>query len=167
MEKKIKKVVTDNPQGNIESLLNFAHDKEGKVVLISANGEREKDLSEYIAELSKEVGCDCTAEEVMDGMCLSDCGECYVAILNICAIQAAELREKLRNYERRLDEGTLIELPCKIGEEVYALVHVRNNGWQIEKRNLDYRDIPFIGEYVFADKDDALKRQVELGSIEG
>lgn len=41
MEKKIKKVVTDNPKDNIEALLNFAHDKDGDVKLAYADGEEE------------------------------------------------------------------------------------------------------------------------------
>lgn len=137
MEKKIKKVVTDNPKDNIEALLNYAHDKDGFVKLLSAGGKKEKDLAEYVAELANANGCDCTADEVLDGLCLSDCGECQIAILNICAIQAAELREKLRRYEQRLEEQTILELPYKVGEQVYVVRKNKNLKWVVSKTKIE------------------------------
>lgn len=104
-----KKVVTDNPKDNIEALLNYAHDKGGRVVLSYANGEKEKDLSKYISELANSVGCEFTPGEVMDGECLQDCPSCHVQALNICAIQAAELRQRLKRYEDLIESGQLTE----------------------------------------------------------
>ncbi len=136
MEKKIKKVVTDNPQNNIEALLNFAHDKDGDVKLAYADGEEEKDLAEYVAKLATEDGCKASRDDVMDGQCLFGC-DCEIAVLNNCAIQAAELRERLRKYEQRLEENTLLELPYKVGEEVYVVRKNRKLNWVISKTKIE------------------------------
>ena len=36
-------------------------------------------------------------------------------------MQAAELRERLKFYEDKLENSTMIELPCKVGDMVYIL----------------------------------------------
>lgn len=117
----LKKVVTDNPKDNIEALLNYAHDKGGRVVLSYANGEKEKDLSKYISELANSIGCEFTPGEVMDGECLQECPSCHVQALNLCAIQAAELRERLKRYESLIDSGKLVVMPCIVDSKIYAI----------------------------------------------
>lgn len=48
----------------------------------------------------------------------------YFAVLYYLAVQAAELRSRLKLYEDKLENGTLIELPCKVGNVVYV---IKNN----------------------------------------
>lgn len=118
---KLKKVVTDTPEDNIEALLNYAHDKDGRVVLSYANGEKEKDLSKYISELANSIGCEYTPTEIMEGECLQECPSCHVQALNLCAIQAAELRERLKKYESMIDSGKLVVMPCAVDSKIYAI----------------------------------------------
>lgn len=99
----LDRLTTDNPQRNIEVLLNWAYAEDGRVKLRAAGGEEGVDLCEYIEQQRRELGFDCGvfASDVMDGTCM-EC-DCVLAILNIVAIQAAELRSKLAYYED-LDE---------------------------------------------------------------
>lgn len=93
----MSRLTTDNPTNNIEALLNFARAENGRVVLSYANGEEEKDLCEYVAEVAREKGCNLTSVGVMNGSCL-EC-DCELAILYVVAVQAAELRARLKAYE--------------------------------------------------------------------
>lgn len=105
MSEKPEKVVTDKPTTNYGAVLNFARVKDREVVLSYADGEEDANLCEYIAKLATEKGCFCTADDVRDGgscSCESEC-DCEVSILNIVAIQAAELRERLKYYENKED----------------------------------------------------------------
>lgn len=92
-------LVTDNPTSNYTALLNFAYAKDGEVHLRYVNGEYDVNLAEYICHLAAENGCGHhTKEEVLNGDVCFAC-DCEVSILNTVAIQAAELRERLRKYE--------------------------------------------------------------------
>ena len=93
-------LVTDNPTSNFAALLNFAYAKDGEVHLRYVNGEHDVNLAEYICHLAAEKGCGHhTKEEVLNGDVCFAC-DCEVAILNTVAVQAAELRERLRKYEQ-------------------------------------------------------------------
>ena len=98
MLEKPEKVVTDEPTTNYGFILNFARVKDREVVLSYADGEEDVNLCEYIAELATKKGCFCTADDVRNSGACSEC-DCEVSILNIVAIQAAELRERLKYYE--------------------------------------------------------------------
>lgn len=110
MLEKPEKVVTDEPTTNYGTVLNYARVKDREVVLSYADGEEDVSLYEYIAKLATEKGCSCTADDVRNGSnCSCECGcDCEVLILNIVAIQAAELRERLKYYEK---EDKTTELP--------------------------------------------------------
>lgn len=91
----MERMVTDNPKCNEENLYNYAFASEDKrVKLRYADGEEDIDLCEYIAKVAE---CGITEDSVMDGGCF-EC-DCVNAYLYICAVQAAELRERLREYE--------------------------------------------------------------------
>ncbi|MEE0858302.1 MAG: hypothetical protein U0M12_02405 [Acutalibacteraceae bacterium] len=99
MLKKLRKVITDEPTTDYEAMLNFARVNDGEIVLAYTDGEKDVNLCEYIAKLAARKGCFCTAENVRKGeSCSFDC-DCEVLILNMVAIQAAELRERLKYYE--------------------------------------------------------------------
>ena len=86
---------------NVEHLLNFAHAKNGEVYIYNEDGNEDR-LASYVAAL-------CTSKLSADDILNGDCFECDFAcaagVLNFCAIQAAELREKLiRQEKERLAE---------------------------------------------------------------
>lgn len=103
----MKRLTTDSPASNTEMLLNFAYVKDGRVTLRGLDdGEGDVDLCDYIEQQRRELGFDCGvwATDVMDGACM-EC-DCVLAVLNILAIQAAELRARLAMYE---DAGPMRE----------------------------------------------------------
>ena len=81
---------------NVEHLLNFAHAKNGEVYIYNEDGNEDR-LASYVAAL-------CTSKLSADDILNGDCFECDFAcaagVLNFCAIQAAELREKLIRQEK-------------------------------------------------------------------
>ena len=97
----MKRMTTDNPQLNIERLLNTARAENNQAVLHL--GDEVITLAEYVAKCAKEYGCDVTPESVMDGDNCVECG-CPVAILNILGIQAAENNARLKIIEKILGD---------------------------------------------------------------
>lgn len=91
------RLTTDNPETNLQALLNYAYAKDKAVHLAFGNGEDNIPLDEYIAHEACERGCSITTTEVMEGGCM-EC-DCPVAILNAVSIQAAELRGRLKMIE--------------------------------------------------------------------
>lgn len=115
----MKRLTTDNPQGNFDRLMNFAFDKDYKAMLSYADGEENVELCSYVSKLANQKGIDLSPEEIMeDG--LMDFADEDFAILYYCAVQAAEVRARLKMYEDKLENGTLIDLPCKVGDKVYS-----------------------------------------------
>lgn len=128
----MKRMTTDNPQLNIERLLNTARAENNQAVLHL--GDEVITLAEYVAKCAKETGCDVTLESVMDGDNCCEC-DCPVAILNILGIQAAENNARLKMIEKILGndydldrlrelvqadrEGRCVVLPCHIGDPVF------------------------------------------------
>lgn len=103
-------------KSNTERLMNFAYAKDNRV-FIPQQYKEDIDLCEFAAK----YGCGLTAESVMEGSCFECDLDCVPGILYFCAVQAAELRERLKMFEDKLENGTLIELPCKVGDTVYVL----------------------------------------------
>ena len=102
-----KRSTTDNPQSNTETMLNYAYAKDERVCLRYGNGKDDIDLCDYIAEEAKD--CCLSPQDVMDGSCF-ECGcECSLGILYVLAVQAAELRERLKDFE---DERIRGEIAC-------------------------------------------------------
>ena len=89
---------------NVEHLLNYAHAKNGEVYIYNEDGNEER-LASYVAAL-------CTSKLSADDILNGDCFECDFAcsagVLNFCAIQAAELREKLTEARARNGLRTII-----------------------------------------------------------
>lgn len=197
----MKRLTTDNPKTNYETLLNYAYAKDNEVYLRYGNGSSDIKLTEYIAG---EACCEVTPEEIMDGHC-HEC-DCIVAILNAVATQAAELRARLKAYEdtgydptdiadlaagkataetivHQNEEweknGTIIRLPCKVGDTVYAIepnlcdlrdkdtCNVYCDGWDfscpdfhsdstIRQRHFQLDDLRRFGETVFRSHEEAV-----------
>ena len=114
-----KRLTTNEPEDNVETMLNYARCKDKEVFIYDEQGNEVK-LTEYIAKHAQEE-CEVTAEDVMEGCCF-ECMDCPLGILNTIAIQAAELRHRLSELEDKLEAGKLVELPCKVGDIVYCLI---------------------------------------------
>ena len=141
-------LVTDKPKNMTESMLNFAYAKNEKVYLMYANGTEDIDLCEYISHLT-EKGCKLSADDVMNGSCIEGC-DCEMAVLYTLAVQAAELRERLKYYESLEEQGQLIALPCKVGDIVYLADEYYHCEAEIEQVVIDENGISF--EYVQYDR---------------
>lgn len=111
------RLTNDNPTTNTENMLNLAYAKDGKVYL--RYGVDDVNLCDYVSEFATKKGCNYTSNEIMEGACM-EC-ECEVNLLYCLAVQAAELRERLKHYEDLKEQGRLIIPPCKVGDIVYAL----------------------------------------------
>lgn len=92
-----KRLTTDSPNGNCETMMNYAYAKDNRVILRYGDGEEDIDLCEYIAKEAKEIGCNLSSDDVMEGACI-EC-DCPLAILYVVATQAAELRGRLKEIE--------------------------------------------------------------------
>lgn len=78
------------------------------------------DLCEYVSKLAKAKGFDFSPEFIMEDGLFDNYDDDF-AVLYYLAVQAAELRSRLKLYEDKLENGTLIELPCKEGENLYYI----------------------------------------------
>lgn len=157
----MKKLVTDDPKGNGERLMNLAYTKD-REVWIRVDGGRK--LTHVAAEYAKLEGCqETTPEGIMDGDCL-DC-DCPVALMYALAIQAATLRDHLKVYEdigldteelyRAMQENRLVILPAV--EKGTAL---RFKG---EKRRADHWNILLTA---FADNPNRTLRLMSIKEVQ-
>ena len=105
----MKKIVTDNPQDNVEIMLNLAFSKD-KEVWIRGGSETGEDctLIDFINRACKEHKCELAedlAEQAHDFIgvgdmlmhCSMEC--CPLGTFYYVAVQASELRNRLRKYE--------------------------------------------------------------------
>lgn len=92
----MERLTKKNPGTNLERLLNFAIAKDKQVVL--DYGFEKKPLVQVVVEKAKEIGCDASEQAVMwEGQCM-EC-DCAVALMNMLAVQAAELHARLSKIE--------------------------------------------------------------------
>ena len=109
--------ITDNPGENIESaniktLLNFAYEKDGKVMLRYADGQKDVYLSDYIARHAPD-DCKPTIEDIEDGCCAECDDDCILSLLSIVATQAAELRGELKDIKDEAEKRKKEQGNCK------------------------------------------------------
>lgn len=117
----MKRLTTDKPSNNTEAMLNYAYAKDGYVHLSYADGEEDVRLTEYLCRAAQEIGCEfATEENILNGDTCLEC-DCKVSILNVLAIQAAELRERLKKYEDAEEQGLFVRPPYKLGQEVWVI----------------------------------------------
>lgn len=107
----MERLTKETPSNNREALFNYAYAKEQEVWLRYAGGEEDIRLVEYLSQVAKEKGCECSPEDILNGDACREC-DCEVEVLNTVAIQAAELR------------GRLMAIEDILGEE-YDLDHIR------------------------------------------
>lgn len=121
---KYERLTTDKPQNNKDFLLNFAFVKDGEVYLRGMGDDGEEiRLCDYIAiRATSEKGCERTPQDILDGAC-NEC-HCELAALNIVAVQAVELRNRLAELEDKIKSDTLFEFPCKPSDIVYYVTEV-------------------------------------------
>ena len=128
---KYKRLTTNEPEDNVETMLNYAHCKDKEVFIYDEQGNEVK-LTEYIANHAQEE-CGVTAEDIMEGCCF-ECMDCPLGILNTIAIQAAELHYRLAELEDKIETGKLVELPLKVGDTVYSVNFIFRDGYEIDKK---------------------------------
>ena len=94
------RLTTDNPLGNFDALMNYAYAKDGNVMLSYGAGKNDIDLVSYVLQKVDEGICPAESEEdIIEGCCLECENECQLGILYFVAVQAAELRARLKMYE--------------------------------------------------------------------
>lgn len=139
----MKRMTTDNPQLNIERLLNTARAENNQAVLHL--GDKVITLTEYVVKCAKEHGCDVTLESVMDGDNCCEC-DCPVAILNILGIQAAENNARLKMIEKIL--GNDYDL-----DRLRELVQAEQEGRYIIMRDAERNGVARLKELSEADRE--------------
>ena len=95
------RLTTDNPDTNVDALLNLAFAGDDKNVKLRIHPE-DIDLCEYISRMAAEERnvCFVSPKGVMEGACMEcDLRECPYGTLNFVATQAAELRGRLKMIE--------------------------------------------------------------------
>ena len=113
----MNRLTTDHPNDITERMLNFAYCDNGRVKLLCADGKENVDLCEYVAYRATSMGCCLTDDDVMAGSCSDGCA-CPLSTLYTIAVQAAELRERLKQYE---DTGLMPDEVEKIVDETLTL----------------------------------------------
>ena len=110
----MKRLTTDKPDGNFETILNFVYGKDGWAH-IRYDGENEDvPLYEWARKQCLSRWCDEfpaeTPEEIDQEICdcMMDCPDCPVALAYCFASQAVNLRDRLKMYEEILfsENGT-------------------------------------------------------------
>lgn len=120
----MKRLTTDNPNGNFESMMNYAYAKDGKVFLRYGAEKYDIDLCEYMERVT--ARCEGTkAKDFEEGACLECNCDCELGILYAVATQAAELRARLKMYEDRDEprvviDGGKLESSVKIGAGIFG-----------------------------------------------
>lgn len=69
--------------------------------------------------------------------------------------------EKLVEYEDAEEDGLLVRLPCKIGQQVYV-IREGWNGYNIDKKKFTYGMIGKFGKTVFLTQETAKERLKEF-----
>lgn len=135
----MNRLTTDTPNGNFETMMNFAYAKNGEVWIrgVGAHGEDMR-LNEYIFDVMQgdKNYCEVDHPDDFPEFCLDACF-CEFGALFAAATQAAELRARLAAYEdtglepeqcakyaQAEKEGRLLVLPCKVGDELW----IKRNG---------------------------------------
>lgn len=99
------KIITDNPQGNYETLCNFCRYVDGRAKFMETMEGENTDIYDFCrSECIKKCAVNIPEKDdgsLMEMMCFDcmGCVDCLNALLYISACQAADLREQLKKYE--------------------------------------------------------------------
>lgn len=91
--------------------------------------------------------------------CEEDCDTCYFGLLH----------QRLAELEDKIENGTLVELPCKVGDKVYYLSGktIREEVVTNVECVINYNEIMLLNSYIFTndpdDRDDNCYRLSKLG----
>jgi hypothetical protein len=78
-----------------------------------------------------------------------------------------QLIDKLAEYENLEEQGRLIKLPCKVGDDVYYILGIPNETpCAIDKCTFELSDINRIGKTLFLTKSEAEAKLKELRGVE-
>jgi hypothetical protein len=78
--------------------------------------------------------------------------------------QVAEYLRKLKDYEDLEEQGRLVKLPCKVGDDIYYILGIPNEmPCTIDKCVFELSDINKIGKTLFLTKSEAEAKLKELG----
>lgn len=77
--------------------------------------------------------------------------------------QVAEYLRKFKEYEDLEEQGRLIKLPCKVGDDVYYILGIPNKTpCTIDKCTFELSDINKIGKTLFLTREEAEAKLKEL-----
>lgn len=107
----MNRLTTDNPQGNFETMMNYAYAKDGNVTLRYGAGKDDIDLCEYMETVAKCQYSGLTANDYMESACLECDRDCPFGILYAVSTQAAELRARLKVFEDIEDKKHTFQKP--------------------------------------------------------
>lgn len=170
----MKRLTTDHPQENFETMLNYVFAKDGWAH-IRHDGEREDvPLTDWAKAQCIKRDCICmwseTAKEIDEALCgcLMDGEGCPVALAYCFACQASHLRDRLKAIEDILGEEydldhlrglhqaekdeRLVVLPCKLADTVYVVESImkgkKNIGEKVVSAQIDHVTIGESGKPV-------------------
>lgn len=112
----MKRLTTDTPDGNFETMLNYVYGKDGFAHIRFDSEQDEVPLTSWAKAQCLYRGCDDfpaeTPEEIDETLCecVMDCPECPIALAYCFACQAVHLRSRLKMYEDILFDGEGKEL---------------------------------------------------------
>lgn len=70
---------------------------------------------------------------------------------------------KLAEYEGMIEQGLLLELPCKVGEPMYYIVSEIGRGLIVDSRPFDYEWLGYLKPAeIFATREEAEAKLAEL-----
>lgn len=102
----MNRFVTDKPQNNFETMLNYVYSKDGQAYIRADENGNGTLLTEWVRDRCVEFGCEfmklaCGSDNIDELIC--DCAfdnyDCPLFVLYTCACQAVHLRDKLKTYE--------------------------------------------------------------------
>ena len=111
---------------------------------------------------------------------LKQCENGYKQELHIERYKVGELQKQVKEYQDKIEQGTLIELPCKVGDTVYCVYAATGvQEWEVRGIQISENTILFLlghkgtddynaahlsekGRYLFFTREEAEKRLKEL-----
>lgn len=103
-------------------------------------------------------------------MC-DNCDLCYIQGTTSEHIEAIEVAiqalEKLQVYKNLEEQGRLVKLPCKVGDDVYYILGIPyETPCAIDKCTFELSDINKIGKTLFLTREEAEAKLKELRGVE-
>lgn len=154
----MKRLTTDDPSSNFETMLNFVYGKDGWAVIRDVGEDVEVPLTQWAKAECLRHGCDEFSAETPEdidmevGDCIMDFPDCPIALAYTFASQAVHLRSRLKMYEDILFDGEGRELVTV--EQLKALISPPNDPLTLEElRQMDGEPVwiegnpPLIGQW--------------------